>query len=197
MDIHYFLADGPQKCGPFTVDQLSAAGLTADTLVWHAGMARWERADRVPELAAVLITLPPPVPSEPAVPPPPPGPDAARRAAWEEIRHLGRAMTWLQLAAGLFAVFWLTETFQRWWVAFVASVPLALAVASCAGALHYRRWVWAAAALIPFMNLLVALAINQAAFLRLKRAGVRAGFLRARVPASPPAGFQPPTEPPT
>jgi membrane protease subunit (stomatin/prohibitin family) len=57
--------DGAQQ-GPFDAAALAgrvaSGGLTADTLVWKAGMAQWATAGDVPEVAALLAAAPPPLP---------------------------------------------------------------------------------------------------------------------------------------
>ena len=63
----YFIADGTVQRGPFPIPELPAHGLRPDTLVWKEGMAQWQRADEVEELAmaGVLTSLPPPMPPGP------------------------------------------------------------------------------------------------------------------------------------
>ena len=50
----YYLADGNDRRGPFTADQLPAQGMRADSLVWREGLPDWVRADAVPELHPYL-----------------------------------------------------------------------------------------------------------------------------------------------
>jgi TM2 domain-containing membrane protein YozV len=58
----YFLAiDGQQQQGPFPVHQLLARGMRPESLVWCEGMGAWQRADSVPELAALLSPRPSPI----------------------------------------------------------------------------------------------------------------------------------------
>jgi len=56
-----------KPAGPFDLTGLEAqtrAGkLTGSTLVWKQGMANWVQASTVPELACLLQTVPPPLPS--------------------------------------------------------------------------------------------------------------------------------------
>ncbi|GIH02150.1 antifreeze protein, type I [Rhizocola hellebori] len=58
-------ADG-NRLGPFDLDALRAragsGSLSAETLVWKAGMSGWLPAGQIPELASVLATTPPPLP---------------------------------------------------------------------------------------------------------------------------------------
>lgn len=61
----FYIADGGQRTGPFTPDQIKAkiaAGeFTARTQVWRSGMAGWTPAGDVPELASMLKDAPAPV----------------------------------------------------------------------------------------------------------------------------------------
>ena len=56
----YFLVENGQQAGPFDQNvlmQKAASGqLTANTLVWANGMADWQPAGTVPEVAAILAT---------------------------------------------------------------------------------------------------------------------------------------------
>ena len=57
----YYVAANGQATGPFnlvTLEKMVTEGnLAADALVWKAGMAQWERMDRVNELKYILSTL--------------------------------------------------------------------------------------------------------------------------------------------
>jgi membrane protease subunit (stomatin/prohibitin family) len=61
----YLGVDGRQE-GPLAItalaDQARSGALTATTLVWKAGMSSWTAARDVPEVAAVLAAVPPPLP---------------------------------------------------------------------------------------------------------------------------------------
>jgi hypothetical protein len=60
-----FVAVNGAQTGPFDVPaltQMAQSGqLKGDTLVWKAGMAAWAAASTLPELAAVLNSVPPPL----------------------------------------------------------------------------------------------------------------------------------------
>lgn len=62
----WYLGTGGARTGPFddaTLAAQAAAGtLTASTLVWRAGMAGWEPASSVPDVARHLGATPPPLP---------------------------------------------------------------------------------------------------------------------------------------
>lgn len=55
----YITRDG-QNFGPYSQNQLLANGLTAQSNVWKQGMASWQPANTVPELQALLNSVPPP-----------------------------------------------------------------------------------------------------------------------------------------
>lgn len=73
-NIQYYLAVSGQQIGPFPVPQLQQlvlnGQLTPQTLVWKQGMAGWEQAGSIAELASLFA---PPVPGDGATPPPMPG----------------------------------------------------------------------------------------------------------------------------
>ncbi|WP_327038298.1 SPFH domain-containing protein [Micromonospora maris] len=62
----WFVGVGGERQGPFDIGALAAragaGGFGPDTLVWRAGMAQWQPAGQVPELASVLASVPPPLP---------------------------------------------------------------------------------------------------------------------------------------
>lgn len=67
---NYFVANGDKATGPFpvqTLQQMSTAGsLNASTLVWKQGMADWQSAGSIQELADLFArsTTPPPIPQQ-------------------------------------------------------------------------------------------------------------------------------------
>ena len=73
-NVQYYLAVSGQQIGPFPIPQLQQlvqnGQLTPQTLVWKQGMAGWEPASSVTELASLFA---PPVPGGGATPPPMPG----------------------------------------------------------------------------------------------------------------------------
>jgi len=64
--VQFFVAQGRQQTGPFDLTalqtQVAAKALTREMLVWKQGMANWEPAGQVAELANLFAQLPPPVP---------------------------------------------------------------------------------------------------------------------------------------
>jgi len=82
--IQYNLSINGQTLGPFDMQQLGqmamSGQLTKETFAWRQGMAGWEKAGSLPELATLFQSAapPPPPPSAPIPPPPvsPPPPPA-------------------------------------------------------------------------------------------------------------------------
>lgn len=67
--VQYFTAVNGQQAGPFTIQQLQQlAGngqLTRQTYIWKQGMANWDFAENIPEVAALFVTNTPPPPPSP------------------------------------------------------------------------------------------------------------------------------------
>ncbi|MBP7934681.1 MAG: SPFH domain-containing protein [Phycisphaerae bacterium] len=64
--VSFYLGLDGKQAGPFDQPglqaQVAAGRLTAGTLAWKAGMAQWAPAAQIPELAAMLASVPPPLP---------------------------------------------------------------------------------------------------------------------------------------
>ena len=56
----YFIHDGNQQEGPFTVDELKEKSIRRDTPVWKKGLTDWTRAGDIPELKSLFENTPPP-----------------------------------------------------------------------------------------------------------------------------------------
>jgi len=65
MSRYYVAVDG-QQWGPFGPDELRSQGLATNSLVWAEGMANWQEARLVPELAVALRQIAVPTPALPA-----------------------------------------------------------------------------------------------------------------------------------
>lgn len=57
--MQYYISNNGGKTGPFEVNDLLANGLNRESLVWCKGMADWQPAMQVPEVAALLEEVPP------------------------------------------------------------------------------------------------------------------------------------------
>ncbi len=64
----WYLGNGGSQTGPFDdaalAGQVAAGTLTPGTLIWRAGMAGWEPASSVPDVAKHLGATPPPLPPQ-------------------------------------------------------------------------------------------------------------------------------------
>lgn len=68
-NVQYFMAVNGQQAGPFTIQQLQLlvgnGQLTKRTYVWKQGMANWDFAENIAEVAALFVTNTPPPPPVP------------------------------------------------------------------------------------------------------------------------------------
>lgn len=67
----FYLSPTREKKGPVNEDQLKAANISPDTLVWMPGLSAWTPAKQVPQIAALL---PQPEPAPAPAPAPKPAP---------------------------------------------------------------------------------------------------------------------------
>ena len=67
----FYLSPTREKKGPVNEDQLKAANISPDTLVWMPGLSAWTPAKQVPQIAALL---PQPEPAPAPTPAPKPAP---------------------------------------------------------------------------------------------------------------------------
>lgn len=71
--VQYMLNVNGQNVGPFNMQQMQQmvqqGQMTAQTYVWKQGMANWEMAGNVQELAILFGSVPPPPPGMPPAPP--------------------------------------------------------------------------------------------------------------------------------
>lgn len=69
----FYLSPTREKKGPVNEDQLKAANISPDTLVWMPGLSAWTPAKQVPQIAA-LLPQPEPAPAPAPAPAPKPAP---------------------------------------------------------------------------------------------------------------------------
>lgn len=66
--IAYYVAIDGQQQGPFRQDimaqKIKTGEVDRSTLVWHAGLTEWTRADNVSELSGLFAMTPPPLPKQ-------------------------------------------------------------------------------------------------------------------------------------
>lgn len=76
MDYYYLDAD-MRQVGPMSLDDLVAAGVTGDTMVWHEGLEEWAKAGNLPEVVkAMERKARPATPEKPQAPESPEKPES-------------------------------------------------------------------------------------------------------------------------
>ena len=79
MDYYYLDAD-MRQVGPVSLDDLVAAGVTGDTMVWHEGLEEWAKAGNLPEVVkAMERKARPATPEKPQAPEPPESPGSPEK----------------------------------------------------------------------------------------------------------------------
>lgn len=69
MKQYYYVDGNNQQQGPIDAAQLPSFGVTAKTLVWCEGMANWQVAGEIPELASLFAAKQPKIPAQPQMQP--------------------------------------------------------------------------------------------------------------------------------
>ncbi len=59
----YFIIHNGSQLGPIEKNQLVNYGLTSHSYIWHEGLEKWIKASEDPNLADLLSTTPPPLPT--------------------------------------------------------------------------------------------------------------------------------------
>jgi hypothetical protein len=60
----YFLYNGNEQSGPFSIDDLLSKNLTTQTPIWYEGLNEWSTVGNLPELQNLFSAAPPPFPSQ-------------------------------------------------------------------------------------------------------------------------------------
>lgn len=81
MERAYYLHDGKQQYGPYTLAELMANPPAGVNSVWYEGLSDWIPIDRVPELKDLFNRTPQPAAAPPSPPPPPASTVAPQPAA--------------------------------------------------------------------------------------------------------------------
>ena len=72
----YHVAVNGQQSGPYTLDQVKQMVTTGriqpTSYMWKPGMGAWDAANRIPEVASLFGSVPPPLPPDVSQTPPPP-----------------------------------------------------------------------------------------------------------------------------
>ena len=69
MKQYYYVDGNNQQQGPIDAAQLPSFGVTTKTLVWCEGMANWQAAGEIPELASFFAAKQPEIPAQPQMQP--------------------------------------------------------------------------------------------------------------------------------
>jgi hypothetical protein len=56
----YFLHDGEEKQGPFSLDELKTKNISKKASVWREGLEDWTEAGSLEELSSLFTSVPPP-----------------------------------------------------------------------------------------------------------------------------------------
>jgi len=60
----YFIANGKNHLGPFSLEELQEKSLSPDTLIWCEDFTQWTKANEISELKNFVIPVPPLTPSK-------------------------------------------------------------------------------------------------------------------------------------
>ncbi len=55
---NYYLHNGIEQLGPFTIEELKEQNMNGETPVWYKGLARWTAAKDIDEIKTILKTSP-------------------------------------------------------------------------------------------------------------------------------------------
>lgn len=61
----YFLHNGSESSGPFTIEELKEKNIVKTTPVWFDGLEHWKTAGDIPELTRLFVATPPPFKATP------------------------------------------------------------------------------------------------------------------------------------
>ena len=97
----YFLHNGTESSGPFDLEELKAKRITKNSPIWFEGMENWKTAEEIPELSAIFVVIPPPIPSFLIDPPK----QKSEKKEREERKILGLSKKTFFLVLGSIVVF--------------------------------------------------------------------------------------------
>ena len=64
----YYLHDGKEQSGPFTIEELRLQKLNPEIRLWSEGMEKWKKVSEIEELNGFLLASPPPFTQSEVVP---------------------------------------------------------------------------------------------------------------------------------
>jgi hypothetical protein len=185
MDTSWFYADGGERRGPVSLEEVVRVLLAApdprSVQVWRQGMLGWQPAGSVPEISVRLPSAPSSVP-----------PGAQRAWPFDDavkIAVLYRRLVLLvglQLLLGFLRVPIATMPSQAAGVLALVFLAILLVVLSVLAVTAYRLAgalgsgppvLWAIGMFIPCVNIIVLLALSSSAQSWCRRYGIKVGFL--------------------
>ena len=86
MKQYYYVDGNNQQQGPIDAAQLPAFGVTTKTLVWCEGMANWQAAGEIPELASFFAAKQPEIPAQPQMQPGTPAQPQMQPQAQQQVQ---------------------------------------------------------------------------------------------------------------
>ena len=86
MKQYYYVDGNNQQQGPIDAAQLPAFGVTTKTLVWCEGMANWQAAGEIPELASFFAAKQPEIPAQPQMQPGTPAQPQMQQQAQPQVQ---------------------------------------------------------------------------------------------------------------
>jgi hypothetical protein len=57
---YYFIIKNNEQLGPYSITELQALKITADTKVWREGLDEWKNGSEILEIQKILVKSPPP-----------------------------------------------------------------------------------------------------------------------------------------
>jgi hypothetical protein len=72
MENKYFIHDGAEQKGPFSIEELQSLNISKESMVWCEGLENWKPAGEIEELQSIfpVVAMPPPLETKTNTPPP-------------------------------------------------------------------------------------------------------------------------------
>jgi hypothetical protein len=72
MENKYFIHDGSEQAGPYSIEELQSLNIGKESMVWHEGLDGWKPAGEIEELQSIfpVVAMPPPLEPKTNMPPP-------------------------------------------------------------------------------------------------------------------------------
>lgn len=107
----YYLHNGSENIGPFTLEELKQNNITRNTPVWYEGMSDWTEAGTIDELKSLFPVVPPPLKKAPSEKAKQNTPNVKKKSLYMRIYNVFRVLAIIFLA--LVALFIITNIFDK------------------------------------------------------------------------------------